>query len=173
MRTSQALFSLEIEPGISRVRPWKELLATRTQVQLRFLQFFESLLVWIFAYKCSESWLANGDTWPQCHHLLSDREVVQQYWNQFITKDNWTKFLSLRLHACEPVFQILDALVDRPLYLASYTTMHITKTMLESFIKFVPTYFKYLGHFYQINFGLTEVDRKDLSETNSKLKGPI
>jgi len=23
------------------------------------------------------------------------------------------------------------------------------------------------------NFGLTEVDRKDLSETNSKLKGPI
>lgn len=94
------------------------------KVQLRFLQFFESLLVWIFAYKCSESWLANGDTWPQCHHLLSDREVVQQYWNQFITKDNWTKFLSLRLHACAPVFKILDALVDRPLYLASYTTMH-------------------------------------------------
>jgi len=25
----------------------------------------------------------------------------------------------------------------------------------------------------QINFGVTEVDRKDLSETNSKLKGPI
>jgi len=25
----------------------------------------------------------------------------------------------------------------------------------------------------QINFGLTEVDRKDLSKTNSKLKGPI
>jgi len=25
----------------------------------------------------------------------------------------------------------------------------------------------------QINFGLTEVDRKDISETNSKLKGPI
>jgi len=25
----------------------------------------------------------------------------------------------------------------------------------------------------QINFGLTEVDRNDLSETNSKLKGPI
>jgi len=25
----------------------------------------------------------------------------------------------------------------------------------------------------QINFGLTEVDRNDLSKTNSKLKGPI
>jgi len=31
MRTGQALFSLEIEPGIPRVRPWKELLATGAQ----------------------------------------------------------------------------------------------------------------------------------------------
>jgi len=31
MRTGQALFPLTIEPGISRVRPWKELLATEAQ----------------------------------------------------------------------------------------------------------------------------------------------
>jgi len=31
MRIGQALFPLEIEPGIPRVRPWKELLATGAQ----------------------------------------------------------------------------------------------------------------------------------------------
>jgi hypothetical protein len=31
MRTGQALFPLGIEPGIPRVRPWKELLATGAQ----------------------------------------------------------------------------------------------------------------------------------------------
>jgi len=31
MRTGQALFPLGIEPDIPRVRPWKELLATRAQ----------------------------------------------------------------------------------------------------------------------------------------------
>jgi len=31
MRTGQALFPLGFEPGIPRVRPWKELLATGAQ----------------------------------------------------------------------------------------------------------------------------------------------
>jgi hypothetical protein len=31
MRTGQALFLLGIEPGIPRIRPWKELLATGAQ----------------------------------------------------------------------------------------------------------------------------------------------
>ena len=30
-RTGQALFPLEFEPGIPRVRPWKKLLATGAQ----------------------------------------------------------------------------------------------------------------------------------------------
>jgi len=31
MRTGQTLFPLGIEPGIPRVRPWNELLATKAQ----------------------------------------------------------------------------------------------------------------------------------------------
>jgi len=37
-------------------------------------------------------------------------------------------------------------------------------------IFFQPDQLWFNGH---IDFGLTEVDRNDLSETNSKLKGPI
>ena len=42
------------------------------------------------------------------------------------------------------------------------------------FIKFQigPLSFEFVSN-RSFNFGLTEVDRKDLSETNSKLKGPI
>jgi len=40
MRTDQALFPLGIEPGIPRVRPWKELLATGPQTTWFLLYLF-------------------------------------------------------------------------------------------------------------------------------------
>jgi len=43
MRTGQALFPLEIEPGIPRVRPWKELLATGAQATWLKLSIYINL----------------------------------------------------------------------------------------------------------------------------------
>jgi len=48
MRTDQALFSLGIELGIPRVRPWKELLATEAQATL--LTFITMLLMQIVTF---------------------------------------------------------------------------------------------------------------------------
>ena len=49
MRTGQTLFPLGIEPGISQIRHWKELFATRTQTTWLF--WFLSCLMGFFYYE--------------------------------------------------------------------------------------------------------------------------
>ncbi|KAK2446428.1 hypothetical protein QL285_017240 [Trifolium repens] len=50
--------------------------------------------------------MTTDDTCPRCQthpetimHMLRDCEDAQNYWNQFITEDNWAKFFSLGLYA--------------------------------------------------------------------------
>ena len=40
MSTDQVLFSLGIEPGIPRVRPWKEFIGTRAQTTWLVMQYY-------------------------------------------------------------------------------------------------------------------------------------
>jgi len=47
MHTGQVLFLLGIEPGISRVPPWKELLATGVQTYLSILAWQKNSYVWL------------------------------------------------------------------------------------------------------------------------------
>jgi len=50
MHTSQALFPLRFEPGILRVRPWKELLATGAQTTWFGFSNFVSMREPLFWY---------------------------------------------------------------------------------------------------------------------------
>jgi len=50
MRTGQALFLLGIEPGIPRIRPWKELLATGAQAT-----WLNSLYIYLLCFLINQT----------------------------------------------------------------------------------------------------------------------